>query len=471
MLCVLNFVFSWLYGLFSLCSPDIKYFQKDVAAQLSSIERRLAEGGANWQGQFQPEGKIFSYGFYGLSLINIAVERRADSQAIATTLAKLELLIPQLETCESEYPFTSCSKLSPKGGVIAAGITNLVRAGYVFLGGKNQRVIESFHGRSAALAAAFSESKLPFLESFPGLRWPVDNCCAIESLRYHDNLFSSDYARLPSQRWEQWLRANADTSTGMMIAQVSADGHTIDVPRGCALSWTLSFSPGFAPEYDKEQYSRFQKYWFLPVMGTLGIREWSEGQEKFSKIQEGPVLFGVGAAASGLGIAATHAHSDGQAFVCLLRGLESIGFPSINLQGEKSYFGQLFLLGDILALWGKTCIVWDRAQDSASFWHDASSLPDFSKPLILAVLISVVLTMSCFAYFFGGIRLFRSRFQSLERRDWKLASVALLAILSNLCFPGFLWIWTVLVLVCILWVEKWNATIRKFSSSSSAERT
>lgn len=469
LLCILTFVLSWLHGLFSLANPSADYLRTDIDGQLRSVERRMNEGGALWQGQFQPEGKLFSYGFYCMALINVASVHRDDQRLISETLKKLELLLPKLEACEQEYPFTVCTELRPTGGVIAAGVCNLVRAGYILIGGNDAKIISSFHKRSSEISEAYSKSALPFLESFPGLRWPVDNCCAIESLRYHDLLFSTDYARLPAERWQDWLLANQNIydGVGMMIAQVGEKGEILDVPRGCALSWTLAFTPGFAPKLDQLQYQNFRTHWFIPVLGTVGIREWNRGQEKYSKISEGPVIYDIGAAASGLGIAATHVHRDQDHFIGLIRGLESIGFPTWNLQGEKSYFGQLFLLGDILAVWGKTCTVWDEPATGTAGVGSSDRLQAFFLPLGLASFIGLLCLSASSLYFFQGIKKFRLSQPSLDKHDWRFASFAMTAIIANLLIPAFLWVWCFVVLGLILWLEKWNATINKFKNESS----
>ncbi|MBX9690239.1 MAG: hypothetical protein K2X27_26235 [Candidatus Obscuribacterales bacterium] len=459
-LCMLNFSASWLIGLFSMNEPSEAYMQMDIAGQRKCIERRLASGEAYLQGLLQPEGALFCYAFYGFSLVDSAVENNHDPRLRQAVIEKLEKLIPQIDQCCSEYPFTACKNIAPSGGIIAAGCANLLRAGYAYLGGQKADLLKTFHNNSAAIAESYRISKSPFLESFPNLRWPVDNLAALESLRLHDRLYKSKYFSQSSKRFIDWLSNNTDRESGMMIAQVDESGKILDVPRGCALSWSLAFLQGIAPELDRQQYALYRKKWLIKVLGTAGFREWWPGQEKFSSIKEGPVLFDIGAAASGLGIAATHAHKDKSALTGLLRGLEAIGFPSWNLQGEKSYLGQFFLLGDVLALWGKTCVPWDQENPQSEF--PDLQLQNYQTVLLLASAISILLFSLSGFFLYRALQLLKSRSKdSYKKTELTFGAITASAILANLIFPSFAWYWTFSILTTSLALERWYGLIHR----------
>jgi hypothetical protein len=96
-------------------------------------------------------------------------------------------------------------------------------------------------------------------------------------------------------------------------------------------------------------------------LGTTGIREFPPGRnETFVDSDTGPIIFGMGTAATGFGIAAAKANHDEENLTGLLRGLEICSLPTVSPDLSRSrFFGQV-LLADELALWGKTVCRWDK---------------------------------------------------------------------------------------------------------------
>lgn len=469
-LTLVQFVVSWQLSLFNLASyPSTDYLKWEIQGQRKSIERRIREGGAYWQHIYQPEGMLFVYAFYGYTLLGLSLQDEQNHELRKDVLHQLEFLIPKAEDAFNAFPFSYCEKMAPRGGIIAAGNANLMRAGYVLAGGDKKEIVDGFHRGSEELAKAYAASPQPALLSFPHMeeRWAVDNCSAIESLRLHDKIYTTDFFKTAAGRFLKHVESNIDPSSGMTNAGVKTDGSLADVPRGCALSWSLAILPGPMPEFAEKQYELYRRNWFVPVLGMGGLREWWQGQEKYSKIPEGPVVFGVGAAASGLGIVTTKVHRDHDAWLCLCRGLESIGFPSWNVMGEKSYFGELFLLADVIALWGKTACVWDQthefntwADPAQQHWADLR-LDAFIIPLVLSVLLCISLLLLSFFMLWKSIKAWRERgLKGTDTAERAWASAQFSVLLVHLLVPTILWTLPLLVMVIMRAVEKWQLMVR-----------
>ena len=356
---VARFVLPWLLGLATVSgagwyeSPGL-----EASAQLRSISLRLERGAADDMNRFFPEGRLFSYGFYGFSLVNVATALPDDAGFRAHVLSEIERILPIMEAEVDAPQFRSSIALTPRGGAIPEGQANLLRAGYCLLGGDDTAIVARFHESSREMFDAFMASPVACLQTYPGMIWPVDSCCALESLRLHDVRFGTNY-RVACSRWEEWMASHLDAESGMMVGQITSLGEVLDGPRGCALSWSLAFMPGFAPELARAQYERYRDEWFVHVLGVTGAREWSPGREGEMDPDTGPVVGGIGAAASGIGIAAAKANGDAANLTSMLRGLELFGLPVWGLRG-KDYFAGGVVLADELALWGKTVRVWDR---------------------------------------------------------------------------------------------------------------
>ncbi|MBZ0186032.1 MAG: hypothetical protein K8F91_07220, partial [Candidatus Obscuribacterales bacterium] len=414
--------------------PSKSYFQSEIRAQSRSIERRLREGGAWSQALVMPEGQYFCYCFYGYTLLN----RLASGENEAPGLNDIEAIIAKVEEFKSAFPFDWCKDIDPAGGVICLGHANYLRAGYATLGGSKPEIIEAYHEQSGRLAEAFTKSSNGFIESFPGYWWPVDNYPAIESLRLHDRLYETDFFSSTS-RARVSLESTLDEKSSLMVAQFDASGKAIDVPRGCALSMSLAFRPGLVDRFSRQQYREFSRQLMIPVLNMVGIREWLPGDTSSFKV--GPVVFDIGAAASGLGIAATRANLDYVSWIRLIRGMEAIGLPCWTASGEKHYFGQSFLLGDILALWGKTICVWDEPEPYASFVQ--SGKPVYDSPVLLLSL-AVVLAFAILALismvFLKILAREMSEISKPGRFLMILRVVAVLLTLAYFILPQLLWL-------------------------------
>lgn len=364
----------------------------DVEAQRRAISRRIGAQEDQIQVLFLPEGPFLTNIFYGSALVNLCLQRPEDTAMRTRTLSELERIFEKVKIFKERIPFNQTDKSLP-GGIIYAGNLNRLMAGYILLGGRSAVVISEFHANSENISKAFLKADPPFPESFGGLTWPVDGVPALDSLRLHDLLYDTQYFKV-SERWLSWLKGHIDSETGLMIAQagVTPDSPIVDGTRGCAMSWTLALLPSIDPEFSRQQYKIFREQWFVPFgWGLLGIQEWFRGKERRSDFKPGPVVGGLGAAATGLGIAAARANSDWSSWNQFLRGLELFGAPLNTLYGEKSYFFGLTLMCDSIALWGKTIVPWDK--QALSQWHSPYPVPASDSLTVTIVLVLAIILL------------------------------------------------------------------------------
>jgi hypothetical protein len=468
-LVVLNLLISWLFSLSMLAGhPSRNYLDWESNAQRESIRRRIWDPLYRWQrvSPMDSELGIYTHCFYGYGLIGLAACQPPGRRIRIDVVSELERLIPVAEAEAMKEPFRRYTKLKPQGGVIPAGNINLLRAGYLLLGGANPGIINDFHKHTRELYEAFTEAPVPFLESAPEMIWPNDSSAALDSLRWHDKLFGTSYDRA-CVRAEKWLQAHLDPQSGMMNIQIDRSGRRLDVPRGCGLSWSLAFMPGYAPGLARQQYSLFRQKWFVPVLGMYGIREWWPGQEKYSIIPSGPVIADIGWAASGLGIAAAHANGDLEGWLGLRRGLDLLGLPSINYYGQKSYCGELFLLADVMAFWSRTTCAWDNPALEEKLWHAPPSFQNPQSGSFVCILAPAYLFALLVSFFLvrETVVAWKTLQTKFPIRQWQNSSKAFLVIQSLLALtvlfvPLFLWPAALFSMLMLKFVEKFLAKQR-----------
>jgi hypothetical protein len=219
----------------------------------------------------------------------------------------------------------------------------------------------------------------------------------------------------------------------MMVAQVDRNGTAVDGPRGCALAWSLAFMPNMSEKLSRSQYQMFSRNWAKPIWGMVGLAEWPPGKKGTINTDTGPVFAGIGAAASGIGIAAARANGDYENWYRLLRGLESIGAPTWTLSGEKFYLFRHALLADILALWGKTNTSWVKPLPPQQVSMGAAD--EFGIPLFLAALISTA-AMGALALWTRKLwKAFRQQGLVLNVFTYITCAIQIAALLFTLCLP------------------------------------
>ncbi len=366
----------------------------EIGAQRRSIERRLAAGEDELLVMLIPEGTLFCNSLYGFSLVSQAVSLPENDPFRSHALSKIEWLLDRMDRLRKRHPFDVNTGINPKGGIIIVGHTNLLRAGYVLLGGTKKEIRDAYDVDSRAIYDAFMNGKTPFPECYPGYTWAQDSIFALESLRLHDVLFGTKYdgAR---QRWLSAVKEHIDPESGLMVAQIEpSTGASVDGARGCAVAWGLAYMPQFDDEFSRSQYQKFRQNWFVNFLGCSGVHEWYRGVTTPTNFHAGPVILNMGMAASGISMAACRSNNDAVGGNRLLRSLEFLGCPMVTPNGEKSYILGLCLVADVVSVWGKTITRWDAApaqnvvEVAAS---DQTPFDDYRYAIAIASLISFLI--------------------------------------------------------------------------------
>ena len=461
-------VASWLWfavpWLWTLCSIDGAscYHMTPAAADadLRSIRERLSSRQDQVMQRLFPEGRLFSHSFYGFTLINLAADNPQDRAFRQYAISELTRLIPRMEALAPEAPFDVCQSLTPKGGIIVAGHTNLLRAGYALLGGTDPGILAAYHLQSELIFQAFSKSSAGSLESYPALTWPVDSVAALESLRLHDVRYQTSYSGA-AERWAQWMSTHLDSKSGLLNMQIDQHGGILDGPRGCGLSWTLAFLPNLAPDLARQQYAIYRATWFRHPLGLTGIREFPlDRSDQFIDPDTGPIIFGMGMAAAGFGIAAAKANNDRANLTGLLRALDIFSFPMYSTDLSRTrFFGQL-LLADELALWGMTLTRWDAPNLFPPSLAPPAFMRYFWLALVLLFISTILVAWPLVHAALGAWRSCRQVSLPFSRVNTVILALAILTLLAFLLIPAVRWIYAFVMMAVLEVIESRFSRVR-----------
>lgn len=189
-------------------------------------------------------------------------------------------------------------------------------------------------------------------------RWPADQSVLLASLYLYDKTRSARLSTLPIQKWLGVMQKQLDPKTKLHLPTMDQQLHYAKLPRGCALSWTLLYMSQFAPKQAEQLYTHYRKHHAknLFSLGVGGFREWPELIDRGMDDDSGPILFGVGAAATGLGLGASRLMKDHAMYVMIQRTATAAGLPLV-LGNRRSYITSP-ILGDAILFHGTTARRW-----------------------------------------------------------------------------------------------------------------
>ncbi len=327
----------------------------EVRAQLSFLGDALREDRAAERMQrIFPEGACFLATLYGLTWANVARET-ADPAARIRAVAEIDYALSLIDAPESTARFRDTQV---RRGVFWAGQRNLVVAERLDLSppdGRPAPLVDEFHARSRELAGAFAGSPTHHLDSYPGECWPADQLAALASLVAHDRLFGTDLARA-ADAWKAWTLAHLDPAVGLPAGRIdSRSGRALEPARGCGTSWILSLLPRVDAALAREFYARYAGRFGTTRLGFRAFAEWSAGAGDDPDVDSGPIVWGVGTVATGVGLAAARAAGDAATSADVYSLAQVLGFPWTSRGGaRKSYlFGRL-PMGDAFLAYGQS---------------------------------------------------------------------------------------------------------------------
>ena len=326
-------------------------------AQLAHLGPGLDARADEMQDVF-PEGRVFTLTLYGLAWVDIGLGS-TDPAVRARALGEARRALALAEEPRSHEPFTEAGGLPY--GVFYEGWTGHLRAGTLHLAGGAARD-GAFRAACDRLEAAF-RAHGPFLDSYPNAAWPADNAVGAAVLRSCGTLLDPRYARAA----EDWLRAalrKADPATGLIPHEAWSPG-----PRGSSTALMIRFIREIDPAAAAAQYAAFERVFATRFAGLLpAAREYPRGTRGAGDVDSGPVVLGVSAPASVVGIAAARMVGHHAAAADLRASPEVLGVP-LQWRGRRSYaFGKL-AVGEAFLAWASVVRPWNvppAAPSSAS---------------------------------------------------------------------------------------------------------
>jgi hypothetical protein len=145
------------------------------------------------------------------------------------------------------------------------------------------------------------------LEDYPGECYPGDVVTAIAMIRKADGVLGTDHSAFCAQAIRGFQGDRTDKLGLIPYAADARRGSAIGWSRGCGNSYVSLFSPSIWPEQAKRWYELYEKHFWQQGSVMVGFREFSKelaGQQWYFDVDSGPVIGGIGFAASAFGVGA-----------------------------------------------------------------------------------------------------------------------------------------------------------------------
>ena len=167
--------------------------------------------------------------------------------------------------------------------------------------------LELLRDQVESLSAEISASPHGLLEDYPSECYPGDVLTAIATIRKADQVLGTDHSAFCAQAIRGFQGRLVDVWGLVPYAGNARNGTAVGPSRGCGNSYFSLFSPGIWPEQAKKWYELYEQHFWQEREGMAGFREFPKemrGQDWYADVDAGPVISGVGFAASAFGIGA-----------------------------------------------------------------------------------------------------------------------------------------------------------------------
>ncbi len=240
-----------------------------------------------------------------------------------------------------------------------------------------------WHARSYPLSRAQDDDR-------GANEWPADQAATLASLYLYDKTRKGSLSKPLIKGWLSFMKRKKmrHEATGLPRSAVSTSLDYADLPRGSGLSWTVLYMSQFAPRQARELYGLYREHFERDVLGFTGFREWPEGLDKGMDVDSGPIVLGVGASATGIGVGAARMMADDRVYTGAMRAASTFGLP-LTLTGSRVYVTSP-LLGDAILFHGTTARPWFADREHEGDFDDEPTTPS-GNYILLGILAALIL--------------------------------------------------------------------------------
>lgn len=328
---------------------------EDVYFQLKHLKTQLQKGADQQMQMIYPEGNIFINVLYGLSWCEFISNQPKDSKIFKEGINEISRVVHVIQRPSSKTIFSK--DLPLKHGAFYRGWSNY------FLGKKlllqkgslqSSHDIEEFNKTCMEINSALKVSKSPYLESYQNMKWPADGIIAISSLKLYNIIYDTVKYDSTLENCLSKIKSNLDNETGLIPHSIDAQNDKIiEGARGSSQSLMLLFLKDLDNDFATVQFMKYKNQFVEYRLGLPGIREYPKGKDGFGDVDSGPVILGIGGAASIVGQRTMGVYEKWDLYTGLRNCIETFGC-SMTSKSEKKYLLGELPMADAFIAWSNS---------------------------------------------------------------------------------------------------------------------
>ncbi|PCJ66472.1 MAG: hypothetical protein COA58_06760 [Bacteroidetes bacterium] len=340
-----------------------KHYDEDVYAQLQHLKHEMHENNAAVKMQrFFPEGFLFQNALYGLTWSEL-VSPKTHASIKQEALKEIDWALSEMSSTNGTQIFSE--NLPLNYGVFYRGWSNYLLAKRVSIEGDSS-LLHLLDQNCIDIEKALGNFERPYLESYSNACWPADNILALASLDIANELLENKYGGT-QDNWIVAVKSHLDENGLIPHSTDFITGNTQQMARGNSQSLMLCLLWDIDSNFAQLQFDIYKEQFVDSRLGLPGIRENRKGLGGNGDVDSGPVIWGIGGAASVVGQKTMAQYGEWDIYEGLRNSVETFG-AAYTVNGKKKYvFGSL-PMADAFIAWSNVSATEAEIQSSNWRW-------------------------------------------------------------------------------------------------------
>lgn len=181
--------------------------------------------------------------------------------------------------------------------------------------------------------------------------WTSDQAAQLYAVWLSDQAHGTDHGAF-FRAWQETVESRFFDADSLLCSEVeTGPDQVLTPPAGSSIAWSILLLVDVLPEFARQQYSLLCEKRQQRVFSFEATYEFDD-PFTLGDTNSGPLVFGLGPAATGFALSAHKLYGERDRFARSLRVFEILGGPDDSAGGRFYYLGNA--MGDAILLYGKT---------------------------------------------------------------------------------------------------------------------
>jgi hypothetical protein len=337
--------------------PEVKTMEGsqidyDVLCQLRYLRSEIDNGAATEMQNIYPEGFVFLHSLYALAWCDFLDRIDQNSSLFKEGFNEVSKSYSRVSSEEGRSIFSEHQFL--EYGAFYTGWSTYVLGRKLTLSNQDVNDAKQFKQACERIAEFINRSSTPYATSYYDMAWPADMMPCVAALQLHDRMFAPAY-RAVINAWITKVKSRLD-EYGLVPHSVDSDtGKSVQSARGSSQSLMLIFLHDIDQSLARKQFRIYDSLFVGKRFGLTCVYEYPRGAWGVGDIDSGPVILGVGGAASIVGMRTLGVFEQEDKAISIRNGIESFGL-SRRKENTKSYLFGTLPMADAFITWAQAGI-------------------------------------------------------------------------------------------------------------------